>query len=276
MKDFRNKIAVVTGAGSGIGRALVIALAEQGATVVLVDIDRAGLKESASLLAGAAEDHLECQVDVSSVDAMLHLAQKIVERYGGVDVVINNAGIGMGEAPFLSSDMDIFERVMRVNFNGTLNGCQAFVPHLLKRPEAALVNISSIFGLTGIDGNAAYCASKFAVHGLTQALYQEYRRTGLMVHSVHPGGVDTNITRNALAPTGYEEAFHTQFLKIPPARAAETILKGVRAKRHRILIGQEAHSLDLTVRLMPVLGGTLVNKIIRKKVSAAMDEATNP
>lgn len=276
MKDFRGKVAVVTGAGSGIGRALAMALADAGASVVLADIDPVGLKESGAVLAPSAEGHLEHALDVSDMHAVHALALLCMERYGRVDLVFNNAGIGIGMMPFHTTDLDLFERVMRVNFYGTLHGSRAFAPYLLERPEAALVNISSVFGLTGIDSNAAYCASKFAVHGLNQALYQEYRNTALVVHSVHPGGVNTNITRNSLAPTGYEEAFHSRFLKIPPQRAASIILKGVRRKQHRILIGKEAHTLDLAVRLMPVLGGTLVNMIIRKKVSAAMDKATNP
>lgn len=275
MKDLRDKVAVVTGAGSGIGRALALALADAGASVVLADMDPVGLKESCTMLARTAEGHLEYAVDVSDMDAMRALAEHSMEHYGRVDLMINNAGIGLGMMPFHSTDMDLFERVMRVNFYGTVHGSRAFVPHLLQRPEAALVNISSVFGLTGIDSNAAYCASKFAVHGLAQALYQEYRTTGLVVHSVHPGGVDTNITRNSLAPTGYEEAFHTQFLKIPPQRAASIILKGIRNKKHRILIGREAHSLDLAVRLLPEWGGTLVNRIIRTRISATQGKGTH-
>ncbi len=276
MKNFHGKVAVITGAGSGIGRALAVALAESGASTVLVDIDPAGLKETGSLLAKSDEGHQEHIVDVSDREAMSRLAEETVDHYGRVDLMINNAGIGMGVVPFHTTDMDLFEHVMRVNFNGTLHGSRAFAPHLLQRPEAALVNISSVFGLTGIDSNAAYCASKFAVHGLNQALYQEYRTTRLVVHSVHPGGVDTNITRNSLAPSGYEEAFHAKFLKIPAQWAASVILKGVRRKKHRILIGREAHGLDIAVRLMPEWGGALVNRIIRTKIAAAQDAWTTP
>jgi NAD(P)-dependent dehydrogenase (short-subunit alcohol dehydrogenase family) len=268
MKDLRDKVAVVTGAGSGIGRALALSLAEHGTHLMLNDIDAVALEGTQRLLSAHSARVQVRTMDVADRNAMLEFANDTVRQFGHVDLVFNNAGIGMGDRPFHETELDLFEQVMRVNFQGTLYGSRAFTPHLLQRPEAALVNVSSVFGLTGIAFNAAYCASKFAVHGLNQALYQEYRSTGLTVHSVHPGGVDTGITRNSIAPTALQEAFHERFLKLSPDRAARTILQGVSAKRPRILIGKEAFSLDLAVRLMPVHGGTMVNRIIRRKVES--------
>jgi butyryl-CoA dehydrogenase len=272
MKDFRNKTVVITGAGSGIGRALALAFAEEGAQLALSDIDAVSLEQTCDLL-GARRTEVHAKVfDVSDQEVMQAYSQEVIARYQSVEVVINNAGISMSDQPFAEIDLALFERVMAVNFNGVLYGCSAFIPHLLQRPEAALVNVSSIFGLAGIAFSTAYCASKFAVHGLSQALYQEYRNSTLTVHSVHPGGVNTNIARNALGARTSNEAFHTRFLKRAPADAARTIITGIKAKRHRILIGSEAYTLDLAVRLRPVLGGTLVNTTIRKRLEAAQRE----
>jgi NAD(P)-dependent dehydrogenase (short-subunit alcohol dehydrogenase family) len=272
MKDFRNRTVVITGAGSGIGRALALAFAEEGAQLALSDIDAASLQQTCELLAARRTEVHAKVFDVSHQEAMHAYAQEVFARYQSVDVVINNAGISMSDQPFAEIDLALFERVMAVNFNGVLYGCSAFIPHLLQRPEAALVNVSSIFGLAGIAFSTAYCASKFAVHGLSQALYQEYRNSTLTVHSVHPGGVNTNIARNALGAKTSNEAFHTKFLKRAPADAAGTIISGIKARRHRILIGSEAHTLDLAVRLRPVFGGTLVNTTIRKRLEAAQRE----
>jgi len=272
MKDFRNKIVVITGAGSGIGRSLALAFADEGSHLALSDIDAGALQETLDLVAPTGSELHSKVFDVSDKEAMFAFAKEVIARFEKVDVVINNAGISMSDQPFTEIDLALFERVMAVNFNGTLYGSRAFIPFLLQRSEAALVNVSSIFGLAGIAFSTAYCASKFAVHGLNQALYQEYRSSSLTIHSVHPGGVNTNIAHNALGAKGVADAFHTQFLKRAPAEAASTILAGVKAKRHRILIGTEAHTLDLAVRLHPVLGGTLVNTTIRKKLEAAQRE----
>jgi NAD(P)-dependent dehydrogenase (short-subunit alcohol dehydrogenase family) len=272
MKDFRNKTVVITGAGSGIGRALALAFAEEGAQLALSDIDAVSLQQTCELLAARRTEVHAKVFDVSDQEVMQAYSQEVIARYQSVEVVINNAGISMSDQPFAEIDLALFERVMAVNFNGVLYGCSAFIPHLLQRPEAALVNVSSIFGLAGIAFSTAYCASKFAVHGLSQALYQEYRNSTLTVHSVHPGGVNTNIARNALGAKTSNEAFHTKFLKRAPADAARTIITGIKAKRHRILIGSEAYTLDLAVRLRPVLGGTLVNTTIRKRLEAAQRE----
>jgi NAD(P)-dependent dehydrogenase (short-subunit alcohol dehydrogenase family) len=272
MKDFRNRTVVITGAGSGIGRALALAFAAEGAQLALCDIDPSSLQATCDLVAAGGKTAHAKVFDVSDRLGMSMFAAEVLARYGTVDVVINNAGISMSDQPFPEIDLALFERVMAVNFNGVLHGCSAFIPHLLQRPEAALVNVSSIFGLAGIAFSTAYCASKFAVHGLSQALYQEYRNSSLTIHSVHPGGVNTNIARNALGAKTSNEAFHTKFLKRAPADAARTIITGIKAKRHRILIGSEAHTLDLAVRLRPVLGGTLVNTTIRKRLEAAQRE----
>jgi len=211
--------------------------------------------------------------DVSNKDSMLAFADSVLQRFGQVDIVINNAGIGISDYLFHEYDLDLFKKVMDTNFYGVLYGSRAFIPHLLKRPEASLVNLSSIFGLTGIANATAYCASKFAVHGLNQCLMQEYVNTGLTIHSVHPGGINTNIIQNAPDYIETQNAFQSQFLKRSPDDAAKVIVDGIRKKRNKILIGSEAYLLDFAVRMMPYYGSRIVNTEIQRKVGIAIKKA---
>lgn len=266
MKDFNNKVIVITGAGSGIGRALAVAFAAAGAKLALNDFNPVTLKETAQLLNIAGDKLLLEAFDVSNREAIFSFATSVVQHFGVVDMLINNAGIGIGDYPFEESNLDLFEKVMHVNFNGVLYGSKAFIPYLKQRPEAALVNISSVFGLTGIAYSAAYCASKFAVYGLNQCLIQEYKNTNLTVHSVHPGGINTNIAKNAIDYNETHDAFHKEFLKLSPDYAAKVIIAGIKKKKNRILIGAEAKRLDLAVRFAPIGGGRVINKIIQEKV----------
>lgn len=267
MKDFKNKVVVITGAGSGIGRALAVAWAAQGAKLALNDYNAAALQQTIAQLPPPT-DVFESVFDVSHRERMEQFAEAVIHRFGRVDVVVNNAGIGLGDYPFAEIDLNHFEQVMDINFYGVLYGSRAFVPHLLKQPEAALVNISSVFGLTGIALSSAYCASKFAVHGLNQSLQQEYVNSPLTVYSVHPGGINTNIAKNSIDYKETHDAFHKQFLKLSPDYAAQVILQGIQKGRQKILIGSEAHQLDFVTRLFPRWGGRLINKIIQHQVEA--------
>ena len=198
MKVFKDKVIVITGAGSGIGRALALALAKQGAKLALNDYKKDTLQETLDLLKLSPDRIFSLDFDVSDKTEMFAFAEAVIAYFGQVDVMINNAGAALGDYRFDEIDLDMFERMMAINFNGVLYGSRAFLPYLKKQPEAALVNISSIFGLAGIALNSPYCASKFAVHGLTQSIAQEYADTNLTVHSIHPGGINTNISRNAI------------------------------------------------------------------------------
>lgn len=274
MKTFHNKTVVITGAGSGIGRALAIAFGKEGALLALNDNRKDTLDETAGAVRKFSEKVLAKQADVSDRKAVMGFADDVLGEFGQVDVVINNAGVGLGDYVFHEMDLAHFERVMQINFYGVLYGSHAFIPHLLKQPEAALVNISSVFGLTGIAHSSAYCASKFAVYGLNQCLMQEYAGTSVRVHSVHPGGINTNIGKNSLdyvANASHDE-FQKQFLKITPEYAARTIIEGIQNKQQKILIGAEAYQLDLATRLFPLWGGTMVNKIIKQKMAAIVNK----
>lgn len=270
MKTFKGKVVVITGAGSGIGRALAQNFAAQGAMLALNDMNDTALKETVNAFKNDTEV-LQEVFDVSDKDTVFSFAKKVIATYGHIDILINNAGVGLGDYTFEEVDLQLFEKVMQINFNGVFYGCKAFIPELVKRPESALVNISSVFGLTGIARSAAYCASKFAVHGLTQSLMQEYADTGLNVISVHPGGVDTNITVNAIDyDTRTDKSaflkFQKEFLKMQPDKAAKLIMHGIQRKKRKILIGHEAYQLDLVTRLFPYYGGRIVNKTLAKKL----------
>lgn len=264
MQSFNEKVVVITGAGSGIGRALAQTFAAQGAKLALNDLHANELTTTVNSLPTHDEGNvLTRSFDVADKEAHFAFAEQVIQHFGQVDIVINNAGMALGDFTFDQVQLEHFERVMDVNFRGVLYGSKAFYPHLLQRPEAALVNISSVFGLTGISGGAAYCTSKFAVNGLNQTLIQETYGTSLCVHSVHPGGIATNISKNALEAGPDAEAFAEKHLKHAPEKAARVILKGINRKKHRIFIGPEAYQIDYLVRLAPVNGSRLINKFVR-------------
>lgn len=261
MKEFKDKVVVITGAGSGIGEALAQKFSQLEAKVALNDFNERALQETVVRLALPAHRIFQAAFDVSDRAAVFDFADRVLAYFGTVDVVINNAGLAIGACDLADTDLDSFERLMAVNFGGVLYGSKAFLPHLVSRPEAALVNVSSVYGLTGISQCAAYASSKFAVNGLTQSLIQAYRGTSLRVHCVYPGGIKTNITRNALNADERDD-FFDQHLKHTPQYAATTIVRGIRKKKSRILIGNEAYGLDFITRLLPIKGSALVNKRI--------------
>jgi len=260
MNNFKDKIIVITGAGSGIGRALAIKFADLGAKLALNDFNKITLKETISLLKKEEKTIFYSDFDVSDRASFFKFSKDVVAYFGAVDVVINNAGLAMNGTDFETSDLDIFDRIMDVNFTGVLNGSRAFIPYLLKRPKAVLVNISSVYGLTGIAMGEAYVASKFAVNGLTQSLMQVYKKTNLSVHCVYPGGIQTNITKNSL---NYDqkaaELFDTVLIHTPEY-AAKTIIKGIKKRTKRILIGNDARTVEYLSRIAPVFGCGLINK----------------
>lgn len=280
MKDFKNKVVVITGAGSGIGRALALAFAKRGAKLALNDFNATTLNETCELVkkgkvrlneAVGQDEVFESSFDVSNRESMAKFAYDVVKYFGQVDVMVNNAGIAIGGYSVHEVDLDLFERVMKINFYGVLYGSHNFIPHLLKRPEAALVNISSVFGLTGVGLSSAYCASKFAVYGLNQCLWNEHADTNLTIHSVHPGGINTNITQNSIdynsiADNSVHDAFQKEFLKLTPDYAASVIIDGIKKGQKKILIGGEAHQLDFVTRLFPLWSSSFISKTIKKKM----------
>jgi NADP-dependent 3-hydroxy acid dehydrogenase YdfG len=268
MQNFNQKIIVITGAGSGIGRALAVSFAQAGALLALNDYNETSLHETQVLVEKHTKTPAFCSVfDVANAEKMFAFANAVVAHFGVVDIVINNAGVSMGSAIFDEADLADIERVFDTNFKGVLYGCKAFIPYLLQRPEAHLLNVASIFGLTGIAYAEAYAASKFAVNGLTLSLMQTYRNTNLTVQGVYPGGIKTNIVANSINKASQNDNdFETKFLKRSPESAAAHIIRGIQQRKSRILIGSEANILDMTVRIAPIIGCEIVNERIQRKV----------
>jgi NAD(P)-dependent dehydrogenase (short-subunit alcohol dehydrogenase family) len=260
---FDNKVIALTGAGSGIGRALALDLAARGAVLALADKDAAGLAETKALLGNRPAS--TTILDVSDADALTAWVDGAAAEFGRLDGIINNAGLSV-VAPFADTPRDDFDRVMAVNFGGVVEGCRAALPHLKLQAAATgtawLVNISSVFGMMGYPTQSAYNASKYAVRGLTEALYLELGVTdpGICVIRVHPGGIKTNVAANSKVIAGMpgqrtDLDFAAEFEKsarTTPEQAAATIIAGMERRQHRVLIGGDAKFIDWMTRLFPV------------------------
>jgi len=262
MKSYADKVAAITGAGSGIGRALAISLAREKCHLALSDIDETGLAETAGKATALGVRVTTARVDVSDRTAMHAWADVVAREHGRVNLIFNNAGVALGTT-LEGVDYDDFEWIMDINFWGVVYGTKAFLPHLRASGEGHVVNISSIFGLVGVPTQGTYNASKFAVRGFTEALRQELELGGAPVSAtcVHPGGVRTNIAKSGriadnLAPflTKDEAAARRRMEGLfitSSSTAAKAILAGVRRNKRRVLVGPDAHALDLSVRLTP-------------------------
>ena len=198
MKDFKNKTAVITGAGSGLGRSLALRLVSAGARLALSDIDENGLRETRQLTGAGDQEISLHQVDVADRQRMQEFAGEVVSRHGNVDILINNAGISLTPMTFDEITEEQYRKVLDVNMWGVYNGTRAFLPYLLERPEANIVNISSLAGLVGLYGYTAYSMSKSAIRGLSEALQGELAGTSVSLLIVHPGGVKTNLIDSIL------------------------------------------------------------------------------
>lgn len=259
-----NKVAVVTGAASGIGRSLVQQLAEQGYSVAAVDISTKQLNEAVTQIKSLGNLNVTAYtVDVTNEQDVNQLSEQILNDLGRVDVVINNAGI-THIAEFLRSSKESFNDVMDVNFWGVVYSCRAFLPTLIKS-QGTLINISSIFGIIAQGTQTSYCASKFAVRGFTEALRQELKPKGVTVSCVHPGGIRTGFARNAtvdlenLSQQDAAKIIETKVFKMSAEKAASIIIKGLHRGSDRIIVGSDAKFAELTQRLFPVAYAKILN-----------------
>ena len=255
MEGFAGRVAAVTGAGSGIGQALALELGRSGASVAISDVDTEGLAQTEEQLKAIGAPVRSDRLDVTEREAFQIYADQINKHFGKVNQIYNNAGIAFTGDVEITAFKDI-ERVMDVDFWGVVNGTKAFLPHLIASGDGHIVNVSSLFGLMSMPGQAAYNSAKFAVRGFTEALRQELvlNRDPVKVTSVHPGGIKTAIARNGLTAEGVDpEAqyrfFDKRLASTTPQRAAEIILEAVRKNKARVLVGQDAIVLDLIVRI---------------------------
>jgi butyryl-CoA dehydrogenase len=252
MKSFQGRVAAITGAASGIGRALAIDLAGRGAHLALCDVDEVGLAETVARCEGSGVKVTAQRVDVADKDAMFAWADQVVADHGRVHLIFNNAGVAVGASVEAMSYEDL-EWLMGINFWGVVHGTKAFLPHLRNADEGHIVNVSSVFGLISVPSQSAYNAAKFAVRGFTDALRMELEADGGRVSAttVHPGGIATNIAKNArMDPTmGDASGDFDKLLRTSPEDAAKTILTAVQRNRRRVLIGADARVIDLLPRL---------------------------
>lgn len=256
MKNFKGKVAVVTGAASGMGRSLALQLTAEGALVAISDVDEVGLAETAALCAEAGRAPRADRLDVSDRSAVQAYAASVASDFGAVNLVINNAGIAMFGTVEQSPYSDI-EKVMNVDFWGVVHGTKEFLPYLIASGDGHVVNTSSVFGLFAAPTQSSYNAAKFAVRGYTEALRQEMLVEGhpVKVTCVHPGGIKTNIVNLATASNGadlsqMQQLFTTSLARTSADAAAATILRGVRRGKSRVLVGLDAHVFDALVRLL--------------------------
>lgn len=253
MQGFAGKVAVVTGAGSGIGQALAIELGKSGAKLAISDIDTDGLSVTEERLKAIGATVKADRLNVAEREAFAAYADDVQRHFGKVNQIYNNAGIAFTGDVEVSQFKDI-ERVMDVDFWGVVNGTKVFLPHLIASGDGHVVNISSVFGLFSVPGQSAYNSAKFAVRGFTEALRQEMivAKHPVKVTCVHPGGIQTAIARNATAAEGLDSAALAQrfdkLARTSPERAAQIILDGVRKNRARVLVGADAKVFDLVVR----------------------------
>ena len=248
MNDFLNKVVVITGAGSGMGRAYAVEFAKHGARLALNDYDEQALQETVELLKnmqGGSVTYSEA-FDVSNRTHMNEFANNVKSTFGNAHIVINNAGIEGGAKTVYDLGADDFERVMQVNYFGVVNGTKAFLTQVVENNEGAIVNVSSIFGLIGTPHNADYCASKFAVRGFTEALMVEFQNSPIQIHCVHPGGINTNIVRSE---EGQE--FARKYLTTPPEDIARHVLHCIRKNKPKIVYGRDSYKTWFGANLVP-------------------------
>ena len=267
-------VAVVTGAASGIGRALAVKLAsEKIAGIAISDVNEAGLGETAAMAEQYGVPVSTHVIDVSKLDQVQRLADEAVAKHGRVTHLINNAGVGvMGNFEQLS--IEDIEWLMSINFWGVIYGCKVFLPILKEQESAHILNVSSVFGFIAPEEQTAYCASKFAVRGFTESLRHELAGTNVTVSAIHPGGIKTNIARNSRVgkdtPGEWKQQgakFFDKVARTSPETAAEVIVKGIKGREPRILIGQDAYAISAISRLFPKRYLRLIERISGHKMS---------
>ena len=278
MRNIQGAVAVVTGAASGIGRALAVQLASLGAELALADVNAAGLNETLRLV-GQAKARAYT-VNVADAAAVERFAHAVESDFGRASLLVNNAGVAL-LGTFAELSLAEMDWLIRINFWGVIHGCKFFLPLLQREPEAHVVNISSVFGLFGPPGQTAYCSSKFAIRGFSECLREELRGGPVRVMCVHPAGIATQIAQNARAGAATrsedrQQALEraAQVLRIPAEKAAEVIIRGILRNQDRVLIGRDAYRIDILMRLFPSRATAILSRWVQRQIAG--DEETLP
>jgi len=256
--NLQDRVAVITGAGSGIGRATAVSLARRGCHLALADIDGAGLAQTAAAIEAFGVRATCHRLDVADRAMVQALPAQVLASHGRIDLLINNAGVALGGYFEQVSETD-FDWLMEINFHGVVRMTRAFLPHLHAGNDTRIVNVSSLYGLISPPGQAAYSASKFAVRGFSNALRHELQGSNVAVTVVHPGGIATAIAKNARVADGLSteeirrrKAVAEKLLRMPPEKAGEIIVRGIERRKSRILVGMDARIAALVERIAPV------------------------
>jgi len=261
MKNFNNKVAAITGAGSGIGQQLAVLLAKQGCHLALSDVNEQGLLKTLELIKDTGVRATLDKVNVANLEEVSTWAEKVEQDHGSINMIFNNAGVALGST-VEGASYDELEWIVGINFWGVVYGTKEFLPRIKKTGDGHVVNISSLFGLTAQPTQSAYNATKFAVRGFTESLRQELdiENCGVSALCVHPGGIRTNIANAAkmndslralgMSPEKSARSFN-KLLRCPPEEAARQILEAVQKDKRRLLIGNDAKAIDLIQRILP-------------------------
>ncbi|MHA8075431.1 SDR family NAD(P)-dependent oxidoreductase [Aquirufa sp. TARAVU-A1A] len=259
-------VFLVTGAGSGMGREMTHQLIAKGGKVAALDIHLPQLLETQQICSGGAANFLALEVDITDRAKVLALPEQVIKHFGQIDGIINNAGIIQPFVKVKDLSFDQVERVMNVNFYGCVNVTKAFLPHLLERPEAHIVNISSMGGFLPVPGQSIYGAAKAAVKLFTEGLYAELKETAVRVSVVFPGAIATNITVNSGIEMPKASSGASGMTSLPANEAARIILHGMETNQYRILVGSDSKFLDFLCRLAP----EYATNFIAKKMKALL------
>lgn len=264
MKNFTDKVVVITGAASGMGREYALEFARLGALVAITDVNAEQLAETHNMVkAITRKNSLSEVLDIAVEESVTDFAGKVKRELGNAHIIINNAGIGGGGAPVWVQDNGQYHTTMQVNFFAVVYITKAFLPQLLTNQEGAVVNVSSVFGLLGTPGTSDYCASKFAVRGFTESLMVELADTPISVHLVHPGGIKTNIAKHSKNGAEFEE----KYLKTDPLLAVREVIKGIKSGKQRMIFGYQSSLL----RFLTLLPLKLRNRILHREMGDMRD-----
>jgi short-subunit dehydrogenase len=265
MRTLRDRVAVVTGAASGIGRALSIELAGEGCDLALCDIDEEGLSETGAQARALGRKVSLHRVDVADRERMQRFASEVIESHGRVNLVVNNAGVGVASS-FEQHTLEDWEWIIGINLWGVIYGCRFFLPHLRQAKDAHIVNVSSLFGLVPVPMMTSYSATKAAIGAMSESLWMELHQEGIDVTVVYPGGVVTNVARSSRAFDPVFKALSVEVIdqySITPQQCAKRIVKGIKKNELRVVVTPVAHTMETFKRLSPNLSQRMVERGLR-------------